>query len=311
MQNIQEFEKYMLRRNENENTVATYVGHLTRLYRHLSEAGVSAESADGQCLITPEMLDSFDTALFNRSLKPESRNNYVAAFRKYFQYLANLKRIDEDPTPILAYIKTKYNPGRNQDSAYTDEQILRLLKAMSTRHGLPALRGRAFIFLALATALRVSSLCSLTLQDLPALRDGAATVKVKGGNELEVAVALFAIDPLMEYLALRPAACQTQALFITNQGTPLDRKQAHGHLHNAQVEAGIVTGTHKLRHTTVSRVNRIGGDAMSRDVAGHSVKNITGWYTHTTVAERRAAISQVYQDLIQQEQAIRRAKRPA
>lgn len=297
-QNIQAFESYMLRRNECEGTAETYVGHLRRLYRFLTEQGLCPESVDGHCLITGEMLDRFDVSQHTRNLKPETRNNYLAAFRKYFTYLLNLNRIDTDPTPILSYIRVEYDPYQNQDYAYSDEQLLRLLRTIGLRHGLPALRSRAYVYLALATAMRVSELCSLTVDDVPAIRDGAVVSTVKGGHKLEIAVAPFAIDPLMDYLAVRPSGLDTKALFVTNQGTALGRKQAHDHIGCAQDDAEIPKGTHKIRHTTVSRVNRIGGDAMSRDVAGHSVKNVTGRYTHTTVEERRAAISQVYQKLI-------------
>lgn len=299
MQNIAAFADHAAMTGASEKTLETYTGHLERLYRYLDEQGYDTETSEGKCVITSEMLESFSLWLFKKKLTAETRNNYVAAFHKYFSYLAKLGRIDADPTPILQYAKTEYRAKKNQDIPYTDEQLVALLDALKSQRSMPGKRSVAFVFLALASALRVSELCSLKTQDIQQIKAGTVSVKLKGGSSEDIAIAPFALQPLHEYLAVRPHGVNTDALFVTERATPLGRQQAYDHISRAQLKAGIRTGVHSFRHTTVSRVNLVGGDAMSRDVACHSIKDVTGRYTHTTPEERRRAITYVFRNFLQ------------
>lgn len=276
-----------------ENTISTYGGHIDRLYRHLQALGHEVEAADGSCLISAEMMQSFYASLFGRGLKPATRNNYVSALHNYFSYLEKLGKLDRNPTAILKFAKPEYNPRLDGNTVYDDDALIRLFSEIRLQRPILRERNLAFVCLALATAMRASELCSLEMADLKEIQGGSVRVKIKGGRHEEIAVASFAVQPILNYVAMRPDCADTSALFITQKGTELDRKQAHDHLASAQRYAGATTGLHIFRHTTLTRVNRF-GDAMSRDIARHRITSVTDRYTHTTVQERKMAIESVY-----------------
>lgn len=296
MKNITGYAEYAAMSGLSQDTIDTYIGHVKRLYAFLHNHGLETDDPDGKCLITAEMLNSFTVSLYKRHLKADSRNNYASAFRGYFQYLQDLERLDKNPTAILRYQKTHFNPRTDGKPAYRTEELLRLL-AVFEEGGTPLdIRNRAYVMLALATALRVSEVCDLTLADLDGIRQGHIWVRGKGGDEEEVAVASFAVQPVLDYLAVRPRV-QSSALFLTQKKTPLTRKQAHGHIAVAQREAGLVTGTHIFRHTTLTRVEPY-GRAMVRDIGRHACQEVTDRYTHTSLEERKQAIEEVYADFL-------------
>lgn len=298
MRDIDKYANYSIRAGISQRTVDTYVGHIRRLYAYLDCNGHVTCSAGGKCLITPEMLDGFNQWQYNKALKAETRNNYLAAFHSYFSYLAKLERIDRDPTPILTYVATGYDPMRDGVIPYEDDALILLMRAIADQSDFLAVRNKAFVLLALASAMRVSEICSLSINSLSEIQEGHTAVSIKGGRTEEISIAPFAARPIQDYVALRPKATRTEALFVTQKNTPLTRKQAHDSISTAQKRAGIATGIHIFRHTTLSRVNRF-GDAMSRDIACHSIRNVTGRYTHTSREQRRQAIESVYRDFLE------------
>lgn len=297
MNHITDYADYSIMKGVARNTVDTYTGHIKRLYRFLHDEGIEITSADGKCLITAEMLVDFYTAMYHRKLKAETRNNYVAAQKDFFAHIRKLDLIEKDPSEILGYVKSDYNVRLDGHPPYTDDELARLL-ACFQQDSMTGSRDRAFITLALATAMRVSELCSLTMADVQKIMDGAVCVKIKGGRREDIAVASFAIGPILAYTALRPGDCGSNALFLTQQGTPFTRRQAYLQIAAAQEAVGIRTGIHSFRHTTLTRVSKF-GEALARDVACHLGSTVTDRYIHTTVEERRRAIESAYPFLCQ------------
>lgn len=294
MQNITEYAKYAAAAGLAEDTINTYTGHLTRLYRFLSEKGYPAEAGNGDCLITRSMLNDFNMWLYDRNLKAETRNNYKAAISKFFDFLVKLGRAEKDCSVIIPYSKTTFNPRIDGKTIYTTEELTRFLAALRRRVDLLGRRDYAFSALALGTALRASELCSLTTDDLEGIMDGRVWVKGKGGNLEDVAVARFVRAPLNDYMALRPQHSSTNKLFVTRIGSSLNRKQAHDHISQLQRENGLISGIHILRHLTLTLLEPY-GRAMVRDVARHSSRGITDHYTHTSIQSRIDAIGYVYE----------------
>ena len=80
-------------------------------------------------------------------------------------------------------------------------------------------------------------------------------------------------------------------MFVSQKGTRLTRQAMWESFHAKQQRANLKSGIHILRHTLVTFVDHNGGSAIARDVAGHSSVRITDGYMHTSIDERREAIS--------------------
>lgn len=116
-----------------------------------------------------------------------------------------------------------------------------------------ALRNRAVVALFLYSGIRVSELCSLTIESVRKHGRGLIYCKRKGGAWKDVEVAEPFYPYLEAYLATRTDRFNMDApLFATNRGGFMDRKLIYLTLAPVQKELGIATGSHALRHTYIS-----------------------------------------------------------
>lgn len=157
-----------------------------------------------------------------------------------------------------------------------------------------ALRNRAIVALFLYSGIRVSELCSLTIGSVRKHGRGLIYCRRKGGQWKDVEVA----DPfyryLEDYLDTRTDRFDMNApLFKTNRGGFMERKLIYQTLAPVQRELGIATGSHALRHTYISEIDKIGGPTIARDLANHSSLKITNKYDHSTRDQRQAVLDRL------------------
>lgn len=282
-----------------ERTVELEQENLNRVFTALTENyGVVMESRAITGL-NGEILQRWMND-FKKTHKPATVNLYVNTINPFLRWahtmtwgddaipylkadlsnvLRHVKMPDPDKIPEWERPKTKY---------YTDAQVQNLMLVPGSRN---QLRDRAIVALFLASGIRVSELCSLTLASVLDRPRGAIYLRRKGGAWKETEVADFAYGYIDRYLATRDCSDHSAPLFTTRDGLPCNRKQVWGFLSKIQKRLDIATGPHALRHTFVSAAEKTGGGAVARDLANHKTLMITNRYDHSSRDERLAAVN--------------------
>lgn len=195
------------------------------------------------------------------------------------EVLKTVKLPDPDKIPEWERPKSKY---------YTNAQVAELLE-MPGSHD--KVRNQAIVALFLASGLRVSELCSLTIGSILNHPRGSVYVRRKGGAWKETEVASFAYEYIDNYLDTRDLSDLSAPLFLTRTGRPCNPDQIYHCLMHVQKRMGVATGPHALRHTFVSAAEKTGGGAVARDLANHKSLAITNRYDHSSREERLAAVN--------------------
>jgi integrase/recombinase XerC len=161
------------------------------------------------------------------------------------------------------------------------------------------LRDRALLELLYATAVRVSELCALDVDDVD---DERRLVRVlgKGGRPRSVPFGVPASRALdrwrldgRRHLA-RPGG--GPALFLGARGGRLDPREARRRVHAATAASGgPELAPHGIRHTAATHLLEGGADLRSvQELLGHASLATTQIYTHVTPERLRAAFTQAH-----------------
>lgn len=281
-----------------EKTVETGREVLSRAFTMLEEFGVRMEPRAITGL-NGEVLQRWMNG-FKKTHKPATVNLYVSMLNPFFRWahimtwgddatpylkadlsnvLHHMKMPDPDKIPEWERPKTKY---------YTDAQVQELLKVPGSHN---KVRDRAIVALFLASGIRVSELCSLTIGSILDRPRGTIYLRRKGGAWKETEVATFAYDYIDQYLATRDCSDHNAPLFMTSRGCPCSPNQVWHSLSRVQKKLDIATGPHALRHTFISAAEKAGGGAVARDLANHKTLAITNRYDHSSRDERTMAVN--------------------
>ena len=281
-------------------TLEHHEEYLVRIFNGMAEFGVhlNEESIDG---LTGASVQRWFNA-FKKDKKPSTLNNYIVTLNPFFRWAHTIYPEIPDVSNVLHCVKLPdYDKlpeeERPKEKYYSDEEIAELLRIpMKSRDSAQKKRDRAIIALFLASGLRVSELCSLTIGDLRKHERGTLYVRRKGGAWKNVDVAEFAYDYIETYLKTRDDAKDMSApLFVTSHGKPCSPTQLYKAMKTKQDKAGIsdgkARGNHVFRHSFISEVEKIGGGAVARDLANHKSLMITNRYDHSTAEQRKAAVN--------------------
>lgn len=280
-----------------DSTVHHHAVTLERIFNGLADFGVTMldERIDG---LTGANLQRWFNA-FRKDHKPATINNYVVTLNPFLRWAHNI--YPEAIADFSNILKTVRLPSYEQipdeekpkEKYYSDEEIAKLLA--KPKHDSPLKkRDRAIIAMFLATGLRASELCQLTIGHIRNYRHGYVRVKRKGGAIKDVDVAEFAYKYIEAYLSTRPDAGNMDApLFTTIHGEPCNTNQLYKSMRHRQQAIGTecAVGNHVFRHTALSAIEKIGGGAVARDVANHRSMAITNRYAHTTAQQRHDAVN--------------------
>lgn len=174
----------------------------------------------------------------------------------------------------------------------TYEEIERLFSVPDC-HTFEGARDKALLEVLYASGLRVSEACEMTLYSVD-----EASVKVlgKGNKERIVPIgskALLAIDHyLLHFRDHIPV--QTDLLFISKKGKPLDRVSAWRQVKCYARKAGIskVVSPHTLRHSFATHLLEGGADLrIIQEMLGHANIATTDRYTHVSASRLQEAFN--------------------
>ncbi len=160
---------------------------------------------------------------------------------------------------ILSTIKTS--------KTYTTHGVL-------TSHSIPnADRNRAIVLTLLDTGIRATELCNLKIKDCQ-LRTANKIITIEGGKGdkcRHVPISARTAQAIWAYLAARPGARLTAALFATSTERHIDRNNLGNMLEYCQERSGVPNiHPHRFRHTFAINFLRNGGNVYAlQAILGH------------------------------------------
>ncbi|GAB3616835.1 tyrosine recombinase XerC [Okibacterium endophyticum] len=230
-----------------------------------------------------------------RGLAQTTLARRVASVRGFTRWLAAHGHTEKDSGARLRSPK----PGRHLPQVVRggqmDEILHRLAELASTGDPV-AVRNVAIVELLYASALRVSELCDLDVDDIDLDR---LTVKVlgKGAKERVVPFGVPAHSALVDYLRTARPALVTRAsenrhgdaVFLGARGGRLSPRSVYDLTSRAFGPAvGGAAGPHTLRHTAATHLLDGGADLRAvQQLLGHSSLGTTQIYTHVSTERLR------------------------
>ena len=164
----------------------------------------------------------------------------------------------------------------------------------------PSARDRAIATVFLYTALRLSELAALDLDDVSmSARRGRVKVRLgKGDAYREVPLNSATRTALGEWLAARAAqverprrAHDPKALWLSRSGSRLSALAIDSVVRALAADAGLDISAHLLRHTCLTNLVRGGADVvLVAELAGHRRLDTTRRYSLPSDADRDAAV---------------------
>ncbi len=216
-------------------------------------------------------------------MKRKTQNYYLIALRAFLKYLR--KRGIESLNPER--IELAKVPERSLD-LITPQELDRLLKAPDTST-IQGLRDRAILELLFSTGLRISELCSLSIDDVDLSRD-EFSVRGKGDKIRVVFLSDAAKRSIKEYLKGRKD--MDDALFVqfgknakAAKDLRLSPRAVQRMLKTCAAKAGITrkVSPHVIRHSFATDLLTNGADLRSvQALLGHAHIGTTQVYTHVT-----------------------------
>ena len=227
----------------------------------------------------------FIQQLFGHAVDGRSVGRKLSALRHLYRYLLLDKMVAHDPTLNIDSPKQwKVLPkalARDEMNA-----MLSSPRPGSNRREAEAIaaRDRAMLEVFYASALRVSEMVGVKLEDLK-LDLGYLLVRGKGDKERIVPLGKGAQDALTHYMkdarAMLAKRKSSPLLFLGRGGRKLTRQRVWQMVRAASVGAGRKASPHMLRHSCATHMVENGADLRTvQTILGHADISTTQVYTH-------------------------------
>ena len=275
------FDEYLttlrVQRRLAERTLRLYTDALARLQAGCEQLGLPLDQ------LRPAAARGLVAELHAAQLGPRSLALILSAWRGYYQWLAQQRRIDHDP---LSGVKAP-RAGRPLPKALAVDDAVQL--ADSVQGAEPAtVRDRCLIELLYGAGLRIGEVLGLDVQPggdgFVDLANAEAQVLGKGAKRRGVPLGAQALAAVRDWLAVRGQLARPDepALLVGERGARLSASQARKRLAEAAVAAGLPTHVHPhmLRHSYASHLLQSSGDLRAvQELLGHANISTTQVYT--------------------------------
>ncbi|MEO0511057.1 MAG: site-specific tyrosine recombinase XerD [Verrucomicrobiota bacterium] len=264
-----------LERGLSRNTIQAYTRDLVQC-----AVFMQAKGAKDWMGVDPALANKWTAHLGEQGYARTSQSRKLSAMRMLARHLVNESMRKDDFTQLAKAPKL----SRRLPDVLSPKEVEALLKApsMSTPHGL---RDRAILELFYSSGLRVSELCSLSLQSINP-EDGYARVFGKGSKERIAPIGNAAVRAIEDYLSGgRPHFVKSHTgseLFLSQQGKAISRKMVWVMIKACARKAGIKKPIkpHLLRHSFATHLLEGGADLRAiQEMLGHADISTTQIYT--------------------------------
>jgi len=188
--------------------------------------------------------------------------------------------------------------GNRMPTVLDQGQAHQVLEFAARHDGSPlALRDHAVLEVLYGTAIRVSEICGLDVDDV---NDANRTLRVlgKGDKERTVPYGVPAGRALEAWLGARGelATGSEPALFVGERGARIDPRVVRSVVRRVTDAAGVpAVAPHAMRHSAATHVLEGGADLRSvQELLGHANLATTQRYTHVSVERLRSTFEQAH-----------------
>ncbi len=291
-----EYERYLrLERGYSDHTVRSYGSDLADLDAFAAQRGVADVSG-----LELELYRDWLWAASQRELAKSTLARRAASVKTFSAWLRRSGLVEVDAATRLRAPR----PDRTLPRVLSGDSMATVLEGLQAAatdgDGEPVpVRDLALVELLYASALRVSELVGIDLDDLDLDR---RTVRVvgKGSKERVVPFGGPAHLALVDYLARarplllarRSGDSSTPALFLGARGGRLGTRAVYELVAQllSAVPGGGPAGPHAFRHTAATHLLDGGADLRAvQEMLGHASLGTTQIYTHVTVERLRAS----------------------
>ena len=221
-----------------------------------------------------------------QEISQSSINTYARAIRAFFGYLYREELIKGNP---MARVRMPKVPATVVPTFSANE--MEELLFLPDRRTDPGFRDYALMLTLVDTAIRVSELAGLTVDDVD-FDEGYLSVMGKGSKQRYVPMGAKVTKALLKYkVRHRPEPLGIDTFWLTINGKALDIGRIEKIIREYGKKAGLGRCyPHKLRHTSSVLYLRNGGDPFSlQKKLGHSSLQMTRHYCNLADSDVRAA----------------------
>ncbi|WP_415131773.1 tyrosine-type recombinase/integrase [Microbacterium sp.] len=277
------------------DAIEEFSRHLTDV-RRLSRATVRAYTADLRDLNEGYLLEEVDIEhlrewLWKATQRGDARSTIArraASARAFFRWAVSAGHLTSDPSARLQSPK-RGRPLPRVASADAMSTVLDAARAVADHGDAVALRDAAILELLYASALRVSELCGIDLDDLDRDR-GTVRVTGKGSKQRTAPYGRPAQLAIDRYLSSgRPVLVArgtgTPALFLGARGGRIGSRAVYDVVSRTVGPAvgAAALGPHALRHSAATHLLDGGADLRAvQEMLGHASLGTTQIYTHVS-----------------------------
>ena len=288
---IDRFSGYLRMRNYSPRTIEKYIQTLRRFARYawvrenldpdgagfddtlLDDALLDADVNVSTALVT----DFFSYLAERRDYQPRTLHRMISTLSSFYRYLYVQGAVAVDPMIGVERPRIK-----NQELKYLKHsQVIRLINTIENE------RDRLIVRLIYATGVRVSELCSISIEDID-FEDHTIRVRGKGDKIRTVFVDDETLEEIERFIGNKIAG----PLFPGQQGKHLSPRTVQ-HIFRQYAPPGITP--HKIRHSYASELYRRSKNLrVVQENLGHSSIKTTEIYLHTDIDERKRVYQQYF-----------------
>lgn len=276
-------------RSRSDHTIRAYAFDVDHLASFCVERGVDSPSN----LALPT-LRAWLAAATQAGLSRSTVARRAASARAFTAWCARHGICGSDPGHRLVSPRV----GSHMPTVLDQAQAEQVLDFAARHDGSPvAIRDHAILEVLYGTAIRVSELCGLDIDDVD---DGNRTLRVvgKGDKERMVPFGLPASRVLESWRVSRTemALASVPALFVGERGLRIDPRVVRTIVRRASDAAGVPSvAPHAMRHSAATHVLEGGADLRSvQELLGHANLATTQRYTHVSVERLRTTFEQAH-----------------
>lgn len=264
---LQQFYYQCSVKNLSQITIRGYGDRLTSFYQFLKKRNIPFES------VNRSTIEEYVLSLKDR-VSDYTVNGRIRVLKLFFNYLVTEGLWDNgNPMEKIKFTKTE----RKIKPILTPEGIEKLL-AVPNKRTFWGYRNFCIILVFWDTLIRLSELINIRLDDVD-LKDGLLKVYGKGRKERIVPLGAKTIKSLHYYLIKHRNQIESEYLFCTSRGKPLDQRNVQRILERIGRRVGIHVSSHLIRHSAATWWIREGAQPMYlQNLMGHTSMSVTQKY---------------------------------
>ena len=260
-----------------EHTLDAYGRDLEEFRLFLSDKNIFNPS-----LVTEKILRHYLLFLNEKKLSKTSISRKLSTLRGYFKYLMRNEIISGNPLSEISNPKKKRKlPDTISANDYINVEE-RIIEVMGNKE--KSYLVKAIFELLYGCALRVSELCSITVNDID-LNKQVVRIMGKGSKTRLVPLGNKSKIIMEDYLSTRNGG-DSKYLFITPQGKPISPRYVQRLVKKILTLVTDIEkkSPHVLRHSAATHMLDRGADIMAvKEILGHENLSTTQIYTHVSI----------------------------